>query len=204
MEFRLFDPPLAGKRGVSATSRMQGFVVKGFLLASVASIGIFVGMTVMFRWKADSPRVRMSMRIYGSALVILVIVFSLTPSDLGFLPGSFIGMPAWLDLLGSVFALSASFFGGWLQLYNLASRGYSLRILIDTLYSTDRTTTASQVVDTYADGRGLAWMYDTRMDGLLRGKFVIERDGVVSLTERGWRIARFFRFLRRVYMIEEA
>src|SRR5438309_7376337 len=126
-------------------------------------------MTVVFRRWPALPRVVLALRVYFASLVLLVCLYGVTPRDLGFLPDELLGRPNWLDFVVSLFALSASFFGGWLQLYNLANRGYSLRILIDVLRSPHRAATPAEVVTAYADGRGLVWMYGSRLSGLTDG-----------------------------------
>jgi len=175
--------------------------VKGTLLASLASVGIFAGMTWLFATRPMLPRVRVALGVWATATLALVVVYFLTPPDLGFLPAGLVGTPSWLDFLFAVFTLSASFFGGWLQLYNLASRGYSLRILIDLLCHPQTSATPEEVVDSYADGRGLDWMFEVRLAGLLQGAFVSDDDGEVMLTARGRTIARVFRRLRALYRV---
>ena len=178
--------------------------MKGVLLGSLASAGIFAGMTWLYMTRPMLPRVRVALGAWAMAVLALAVVYFLAPPDLGFLPAGLLGTPDGLDFLFAVFALSASFFGGWLQLYNLASRGYSLRILIDLLHHPQVGTTPEEVVGSYADGRGLDWMFGVRLAGLLQGAFVTDEGGEIALTPRGRMVARLFRRLRALYLVGES
>ena len=194
-----------GKRPDTSWSTRRGEeILKGILLASLASLLIFAGMTCVFRTRPALPRARGSVCIWAVLTTTCAVFYWLVPADIGFLPAPLLGAPAWLDFLFALFVLSASFFGGWLQLYNLASRGYSLRILIDILYDPKGCTTALEVLRSYADGRGLNWMYDVRVKGLLQGAFISEDDDQIVLTGRGRRTARAFRILRAIYSLGDA
>lgn len=175
----------------------------GFLLAAVVSIATFVAMTVAFRTCPTSPRVTLALRIYLGAMAIFTGLYVLMALKLKDIFELFRLGPAWLDLLCGLFALSASLFGGWLQLYNLANRGYSLRMLIDLLDAPQSSMTAEEMVDRYAEGRGLRWMYDTRLDGLLQTSLVLQKEGLIVLTSRGRFVGRIFRWLRTLYLISE-
>ena len=176
--------------------------MKGILLATATSIGIFAAMTFVFRAWTGCPRVLCSVFIYCAAALVLAILYVVFPVNLGFLPQTLIFGPSWLDFLVAEFSLAASFFGGWLQLYNLTSRGYSLRILIDMLHEENRSTTAKEMVTAYSEGRGLRWMYDIRYSGIVQAGMVTESGDKISLTRRGRRTARIFAMLRRLYRID--
>src|SRR5262245_18050261 len=93
----------------------------GFLLAGFATLRLGRGTTV--------SAVRIFMRTFAVLLVLLVAAHSLLPDDLGFLPAWMVSPLWWVDLGFCVFLFAAGFFGGVMQLYNLADRGFSLRIL---------------------------------------------------------------------------
>jgi hypothetical protein len=173
--------------------------VKGILLATAVSIAIFAGMTAIFR--LYRVNVVAAVFVFVCAIIAFLILFAITPNDLGFLPLALIAEPQWLDSAVGCFALSASFFGGWLQLYNLIDRGYSLRMLVDMLHLPNHSATIDDILNKYADGHGLRWMYDIRISGILRTGLVVERNGILSLTPRGHRVASAFIFLRKLYKI---
>jgi hypothetical protein len=121
---------------------------------------------------------------------------------LGFLPAALLAEPWWLDAIGVEFFFAAAFFGGILQLYNLAERGFSLRILIDLLEARDASADADWVVRNYSGGRGLDWMYRKRISGMVGGGFVILDDDCLLLTPKGRRTATVFTRLRRLSRLE--
>src|SRR5205085_2060618 len=103
---------------------------------------------------------------------IYLLVFLATPANLGFLPvwmGD--GSPP-LELGFGMFVYVSGFFGGVLQLYNLADRGFSLRILIDIAESSTGEMNVAQVCEAYSHGQGLAWMYQKRLDGLVEHRLI--------------------------------
>ena len=119
-----------------------------------------------------------------------------SPLDLGFLSASWTAEESLVDLAFALLVYSAGFFGGILQLYNLADRGFSLRILIDIRESPNGCLDASGVVRSYSAGKGIGWMYKKRIDDMLtRGLIVIEKEQVV-LTPRGHKLVGLFGSLR--------
>ena len=138
--------------------------------------------------------------LYFGCAVVAVLAWFVTPLDLGFLAPSLLIEPRWLDLSLMLFFFSSAFFGGVLQLYNLADRGFSLRILIDLDAATPCSGGVDALVKTYGGGQGLTWMYGKRLHGLLAGDFVDRNTNELELTARGRRTAEMFdaahRFLR--------
>jgi hypothetical protein len=90
---------------------------------------------------------------------------SLQP-DLGFLPSEMVMPIAWVDIAFAVFLYGVGFFGGLLQLYNLADRGFSLRIPIDILEAPSQGMRLDDVLQGYSWGRGIGWMYAKRLEDM--------------------------------------
>jgi hypothetical protein len=173
--------------------------MKGVLLATVVSVLILVGMTAIFRLYRVTAFAALA--VFVVALFCFLLLFAALPNDAGFLPPALVADSQWLDFIVGFFVLSASFFGGWLQLFNVTDRGYSLRMLVDMLHRPDRAMTVEEIVNEYADGHGLRWMYDIRIDGILRTGLVTDSNETLSLTPRGFRVAKHFGLLRRLYKI---
>src|SRR6266852_6149470 len=130
-------------------------------------------------------------------LPLLIAADVLSPADLGFLPSTLVMPSVLLDLAFATFLYGAGFFGGLLQLYNLADRGLSLRILIDVLEAPAGIMTTESEVMTYGAGRGLVWMYDKRVEGMIAAGLVDLEGERLILMPRGLRIARLFARLQR-------
>ena len=171
--------------------------MKAIFLAAAMTIVLLLAVSFVFRGWAAVQRARQMTAIFVISFVILVGVWSVTPDNLGFLNDLLLTKPRWLDLAAMAFFFSSAFFGGVLQLYNLADRGFSLRILIDIAESETGAAGIDYIITAYGGGSGLAWMYRKRIDGLLGGRFILPAEGSLALTARGDRIAGFFLFVRQ-------
>lgn len=167
------------------------------------TVVLFLVATVALRYFKSRQRARQLMLCYLACLLALALVWARTPDDLGFLPANLLAEPRWADLAATVFYFSAAFFGGILQLYNLADRGFSLRILVD-LMDAPEPGDAGQLASGYSRGQGLGWMYRKRIDDLLAGGFVARSAANLALTPKGAAAAAFFARLRRFFGLPAA
>ena len=163
--------------------------MKGLLLALAASAALGAVITVLLRVARPEWRVRTLLRTFVASLPVFVAVYLLTPADLWILPPRLVDGRA----VGVVYGLAvyaALFLGGWLQLYNLAERGSSLRMLIDV--EEHGALTADALVRAYGGGAGMDWMVAKRLDGLVGEGFAEMSGGRLVLTSRGRRAAGIF------------
>jgi hypothetical protein len=176
--------------------------VKGLLLAAASSLLCVAAVTVVFR-VVDVPRRAAAMLgIFLATIPLYVAAYVLTPADLRLLPGWLVEPRGFLCGAFGLFVHAALFFGGWLQVYNLAERGFSLRILIDIDESPARALSAEEAEAAYGGGRGMGWMLDKRIEGLLSTRLIVERDGRLMATGKGTRAARLFGGLRAFLRID--
>jgi len=170
--------------------------MKAILLAAVAELVLFACISAFLRSCVTGRRARSMLIAFLSLLPGLLLAHLLTPPDLGFLAAEFVMPIAWIDAVFAVFLYSVGFFGGILQLYNLADRGFSLRILIDILEAPSQTMRLDDVMQVYSAGRGIAWMYAKRLEDMQSaGLAKIEEDFLV-LTPKGQRVAELFASLQ--------
>ena len=172
--------------------------MKAIVLAAVMAIFYFVAITTAFLLASpDIRKARLMVLLFGSSLPLAAALHYLTPADLGFLPASWCESDRLMDLAFFLFIYSATFFGFILQLYNLADRGFSLRIVIDIDQSLERYMTIDQVMTSYSAGRGIGWMYQKRIDDLAKLELIRVNGGIAAITPSGQRVAsRFFRLRR--------
>jgi len=170
--------------------------VKGIVLAAILTAVCFLGGASALRLLKRRASAALLTAVFLGSIPIYVLAFLTTPADVGFLPLWISDGPLALELGFGLFVYGSGFFGGVLQLYNLADRGFSLRILIEIAESPERQLSAAQVADAYSRGRGLGWMYRKRIDGLLEHRFIQVNGGSACLTPRGQRAAVWFRRLR--------
>jgi hypothetical protein len=175
--------------------------VKAIVLAAACGLLLVVLATLLFRARTVARRARALTLIFLLCLAVLVLLHGLTPDDLGLLPASAVA-PRIADLVFAIFLLTAGFFGGVLQIYNLADRGLSLRMLIDILQGAGPAN-AGEIVTRYGGGQGLGWMYDKRLQGLQdNGLIAIARDSV-ALTPKGRRVADLFAAMHRAIRLDD-
>jgi hypothetical protein len=172
--------------------------MKAVILAAAMTVILFAAITASFRMFGRDGGLRRMIGVYLLCGGGLVLLWFATSSDLSFLPLPLLTGPAWLDLAVAVFLFSAAFFGGILQFYNLADRGFSLRFLIDISESPGAAMTADGLMTGYSRGKGIGWMYRKRLDGLLDGGFVERRGGDIALTGKGEAAAALFLRARRL------
>lgn len=178
--------------------------MKGLLLAAALSIGNVVLITAAFQLWTIRHKAAVMTGLHLLTMPCLIATHLLTPADLGFLPSTLARGPAVVDLGFGLLLYSSGYFGGLLQLYNLADRGLSLRMLIDIEESPSGRATAATLCRDYSGGRGLRWMYDKRLADLVAGRFVEITDGAVRNTRRGTRVAGSFGWARTFLRMDES
>jgi hypothetical protein len=141
--------------------------VKGLLLALGGAALLVPVVTVVFRLYNVRRRAALLVRLFLTSLPLFVLVYVWTPADLGLLPRSLVEPHPVLELAYGLVVYSALFFGGLLQVYNLADRGCSLRILIDIAEAAEGRLSERDLPAAYGGGRGFGAMLDKRIDGLV-------------------------------------
>jgi hypothetical protein len=171
--------------------------MKAICLASAMTVVLLLLVTLAFRLDPCKHRVRRITALHLACSAALIGLWFATPDDLAFLHRSLLAEPPWFDLLLTLFFFSAAFFGGVLQLYNLADRGFSLRILIDALEDPAGTIDVDRLAAGYGGGQGIRWMYDKRVRGLLEGEIVRRVDDSLALSPTGILLGDAFIHIRR-------
>ena len=170
--------------------------MKGLLLAAAGSLSCVLAVTVLFRAATASRRAAAMLYVFLATVPLYVAAYALTPADLGWLPDWLVEQRAFLCGAFGLFVHAALFFGGWLQVYNLAERGFSLRILIDIDEAPGGALSAHDEEARYGGGRGMRWMFDKRIEGLVSAGLVTQRADRLVATDKGARAARLFGGLR--------
>ena len=166
------------------------------------TIVLLAVVTIALRFYQTGQRAKQMTLIYFGCVILLVLAWFSTSVDLGFLVPSLLIEPGWLDFSLMLFFFTAAFFGGALQLYNLADRGFSLRILIDVEQTNSHAVDADWLVANYGGGKGLTWMYGKRIEGLLETKLVDRKAETIELTSKGERAATVLLAVHRFLRLE--
>ena len=173
--------------------------MKPLFVAILAEIICFIFVTAFLRLFQPKNRVKTMLCAIMLALPFLFYIHLCFPGDLGFLPEWMTTSNDAVDLAFSIFLYFAGFFGGTLQLYNLADRGFSLRILIDIYESPDKGMNVDEVINNYSRGKGIAWMYNKRIQDMLSEGLVVVHDDIIRNCSKGEKVAKLFAFLRAVF-----
>lgn len=176
--------------------------MKAILLSAAAGLLLFALSTAYLRYFKLHNCVRMLGILFLIILPLLILAHLATPPDLGFLGKDAMVLIPSLDLLFAFVLYAAGFFGGILQLYNLADRGLSLRMLIDILEEPSGAITPDDMMRCYGGGQGITWMYDKRVRDMLSNGMVHEFSGNLVLTRRGIILARIYAALRTIAHVE--
>ena len=156
-------------------------------IALLAEVICFLLMTLILRVVRTEKKAKMITCCFLAVLPLLILFHILSPSYDG------------VSLIFSIFLYVAGFFGGLLQLYNLADRGFSLRILIDIDESPSKQMSLDEIMTGYSQGRGIEWMYTKRIEDMKLQNLVTIVNGIVSNTEKGGKVATLFSRLRRCF-----
>ena len=178
--------------------------MKAIVLAAAMCAMYFAAMTVAFLFtRPETLRARLMLLLFSCTLPLGAAIHYLTPYDLGVLPSIWCEADTMLDLAFFLFIYTAAFFGFILQLYNLADRGFSLRIVIDIDHAPDRHMTVDQIMNSYSAGQGISWMYQKRIDDLARLDLIRIEAGIAETTPSGRRVASRFAWLRRFLRVAD-
>ena len=178
--------------------------MKAILLSAAAGLLLFALITVCLRALKSRNRVQLLGILFLAVLPLLICIHLTTPPDLGFLSKDAMLPTSGLDLAFATFLYFTGFCGGILQLYNLAERGLSLRMLIDILEEPSGAITLDKMMKCYSRGQGIIWMYDKRLIDMISNGLVKFSDGNVILTGRGARLAHIYSALRTIAHIEDS
>ena len=168
---------------------------KSLLLAVGFTLAYLIVVSVLFRFFTIQKRARAMTLLFIFMMPALTVLYMMTPADLGFLPALLTEPIFLVDYFFCMFLCAAAYGGGILQLYNLADRGFSLRIVIDVSRHADGLT-VDQIFSAYSDGKGLPWMYDKRIQNLLENQMCTIQRGQLQNLPSGTRLAKLFGRLR--------
>lgn len=134
---------------------------------------------------------------FMAAAALAYIIINLSGALTGFIGVSVV--PPVADFVTGLAALGFLALG-YLEFWSLVERSFSLRILID-LTSSGSALTADEIAGAYAEGRGLRWMMDKRMEDLVGSGMMAADGSLYRLTRRGRTVAVLFLLLHRVFRV---
>jgi hypothetical protein len=170
--------------------------MKPIIMAAIGNILIFLIITICLRQFNIIKRAFMMIIVFMLVLPILITLYIISPNDFYYLPQWSVSPHQELELIFALFLYFAGFWGGILQLYNLADRGFSLRILIDIKEDPSQSMTLDEVITGYSKGLGIDWMYQKRLNDMqARGLIEIQNE-IAKITKKGIFVADLYKKLR--------
>lgn len=177
--------------------------MKSLILAALFTVGYVAAITIVFNVRPVQARAVLMAKVFILTVPIFVITHLATPADLGILPAIFVEHYRGVDMAFGLLLYVAGFGGGVLQLYNLADRGFSLRMLIDIGESPGGVLDLNGVMKNYSQGNGIEWMYQKRVEGMREHELITVEGKRISITDKGRRTARTFAYLRKFLGLDE-
>jgi hypothetical protein len=174
--------------------------MKGLLLA-LGWTAVHTSLVVLLlRFRQVERRAALMSRVFMVCVPLFVASHGFTPPDLWVVPEYLQEPNGLVDIGLGLFAFAALFFGGTLQIYNLADRGFSLRILIDMVEGRQESYNVEEVARLYGGGRGIQWMYQKRLDDMVSQGLIA---GEVRATSRGLTVGRVFGALQKFLQLDK-
>lgn len=176
--------------------------MKAVILCAVCGLAFIAYISGRFRFARKDVRTAGYLtKSYLVSLLFVVALHWLTPADLWFLPLNLTASTA-LDLGFLLFLYSALFFGGYLQLYGLTDRGFSVRMSVDIAQTPGQKMTIDDVVRSYAAGKGTTWAYERRLSEIQNLNLAVRSGDDFVITSSGLRIARVLGWIRTFLRID--
>jgi hypothetical protein len=176
--------------------------MKAVVLVVAMSFVYLLSISVAFHFARTNIRnAAFLTRLFFLSIPFAVTAYWATPADLWFLPAS-LAEPAWIEFLFFLFVYGSTFFGGILQVYALADRGFSLRISVD-IDKAGGCMSIPEVIGAYSEGKGTDWMYQKRLDNLTELRLIETHGDRILVTAAGKRIAAPMAGLRAFLRVDE-
>lgn len=87
---------------------------------------------------------------------------------------------------------------GYLEIWGLLSRGYTLGLLL-TFYKAGTPLSANELARLYRGGEGLHWLMKHRFVGLVSAKMIKREGNLIILTTRGCVVAYLYKLLVSIF-----
>jgi len=137
-------------------------------------------------------------RIVLALGIALIIVYSLTPSDLGFLPAEYTAAGWAIDLFNALLVYGFLFIG-YCMFYFLIDRGFSGRMMIEIESAPQRRLRPAEIAARYS----LAMVLRRRLNEMLEIGRITAVNNRYRNTVKGQRAAALFSFVKRFLQLGE-
>jgi hypothetical protein len=136
--------------------------------------------------------------LYLPTLVALLLLYGMTPPDLGFLPPSLASTPFHLGLLNAIL-IHLLFYGVYMVIFATYTTSLTLGLLIEFEEAPVHLLTREELIRLGCFERALR----KRIEGLLANGYIQGNEDRYSLTWKGRAVGRLFVVLRRLFIVRE-
>ena len=113
------------------------------------------------------------------------------------------GRWSWVESLNGCYVYAFWIFGVFSQVYGLADRGFSLTILSDFLSAPSPARSRTEMLQRYAEGRGMEYVKRKRFTQLVHGGFVRRAGDRYVSTPLGLWVGRVCGWVQALYAFRE-
>lgn len=172
-------------------------MLKGLLLSGGLVATWVVVQGVVFHVAAPRKAFSSMVASFAPTVPIYLLLYYVTPADLGFLPSGFVGADWRLGLSNGLLLHVLLFLTAGL-FYSHADRSITIRLLIELARAPEQRLTLSEMQAMC----GVEVLMQDRLDIMLQNGFLTARGDRFALTRKGWVGGSVGRVARRVLRIK--
>ena len=173
--------------------------MKGIILVAVTGAFCSFFILLLLAWAKPARVFRAILGVYAAGNVLFPLAYAVTPENLGFLPTSFLEPYPVSDVLNGFLLLHLFFWLFVFQGYSLASRGFSLGLIIAIQEGGDGGLSFSEIQRRFGGGKSVEGNFEDKLlDSVQSG--LVRRDNVRYFnTPRGERLAALTESCKRFF-----
>jgi len=156
-------------------------VLKGLVLCGLLITTWLIVQAAVFHLVAPRKAFASMLASFAPTLPLYLVLYLVTPADLGFLPSAFVGADWRLGLVNGLVLQVLLFLTAGL-FYSHADRSITVRLLIELARAPQQRLTLAQMQAVC----GVEVLMADRMEIMLANRFLIARGDRFVLTPKGW------------------
>ena len=156
-------------------------MLKGLVLCGVLITTWLIVQAVVFHLVAPRKAFASMLASFAPTLPLYLVLYLVTPADLGFLPSAFVGADWRLGLVNGLVLQVLLFLTAGL-FYSHADRSITVRLLIELARAPQQRLTLAQMQAVC----GVEVLMADRLEIMLANRFLIARGDRFVLTPKGW------------------
>jgi hypothetical protein len=156
-------------------------VLKGLVLCGLLITTWLIVQAVVFHLVAPRKAFASMLASFGPTLPLYLLLYLMTPADLGFLPSAFVGADWRLGLVNGLVLQVLLFLTAGL-FYSHADRSITVRLLIELARAPQQRLTLAQMQAVC----GVEVLMADRLEIMLANRFLIAQGDRFVLTPKGW------------------